>query len=61
MTFGTLGALSLSVAMIAAFVLLLFGLKLARREGDRRRGVLMIVAAIVLTANVLILTWPAAS
>jgi len=58
MTFGTTSALILSIAMAAAFVLLVGGIKLTLRAGDRRRGMLMIVAALVLAANVLIWTWP---
>ncbi len=47
---------ALALAMIAAFVLIYFGLKLALRGGDRKRGVLMVVAALVLIGNVLIWT-----
>ena len=45
-----------TLAMIAAFVLAIGGVRLALREGDRKRGILMIVAALVLVGNVLILT-----
>lgn len=41
--------------MIAAFLLVAGGIALARR-GERQKGVLMIVAAAVLAANVLIWT-----
>jgi high-affinity Fe2+/Pb2+ permease len=47
---------AMALAMIAAFVLTVGGVRLAMREDDRKRGILMIVAAIVLVANVLILT-----
>ena len=47
---------ALALAMIAAFVLIIFGLKLALRGEDRKRGVLMVLAALVLIANVLIWT-----
>ena len=47
---------ALGLAMIAAFVLIFFGTKLALRREDRKRGVLMIVAALVLVGNVLIWT-----
>ena len=47
---------ALALAMIAAFVLIFFGTKLALRGEDRQRGVLMVVAALVLIANVLIWT-----
>ena len=48
-----------AVAMIAAFVLATFGARLAVRNvaaGDRRQGVLMVVAAAVLVGNVLVWT-----
>ena len=47
----------LSIAMLAAFGLLIGGIVLIRR-GERKKGVLMIVAAAVLVGNVLILTLP---
>ena len=47
---------AMALAMIAAFVLAIGGAKLAMREGDRKRGLLMIVVAAVLVGNVLILT-----
>ena len=47
---------ALALAMIAAFLLILFGVKLIRRGQDRKRGALMIVAAAVLVGNVVILT-----
>ena len=50
----TSGAMAL--AMIAAFVLAAGGIRLTLSQGDRLRGVLMIVAAAVLVANVAILT-----
>ena len=49
-------ALAMAVAMLAAFALIFGGLKLALRPEDRRRGVLMIVAAAVLMGNVLVWT-----
>ena len=51
-----LASTAMALAMIAAFVLAAGGVRLAMRKGDRKRGVLMIVAAAVLVANVLILT-----
>ncbi len=54
-----IGEGGLALAMIAAFVLILFGARLARRNavpGDRKRGLLMLAAAAVLIANVLIWT-----
>ena len=49
------GATLLSILMIAAFVLVLGGVAIIRRGLDRRKGVLMLVAAAVLAANVAIL------
>ncbi|TVV74075.1 hypothetical protein [Sphingomonas solaris] len=52
-------SLFLTIAMLAVFALVAGGVYLIRRRvADRRRGVLMIVAALVLLGNVLILTWP---
>jgi high-affinity Fe2+/Pb2+ permease len=52
----TIGEGALALAMIAAVMLTLFGVRLAVRRGDRKRGILMVVAAAVLVANVVILT-----
>ena len=46
----------MALAMIAAFVLAAGGAKLALRQEDRKRGLLMIGAAAVLVGNVLIWT-----
>ena len=51
-----LGSAALAIAMIAAFLLLIGGIRLAGRREDRTRGILMIGAAAVLVANVLIWT-----
>ena len=45
-----------SVAVIAAFILLGFGLRFALGREHRKNGVLMIVAGAVILANVLIWT-----
>ena len=42
--------------MIAAVMLLIFGVKLARRPEERQRGLLMIACGIIFIANVLIWT-----
>lgn len=51
-----IGEGALALAMIAAMVLIVFGSKLAMSTEDRKRGVLMVVAALVLVGNVLIWT-----
>ena len=53
---GIIGEAALAIAMIAAFLLLVGGIKLATDSEERRRGILMIAAAAVLIANVLIWT-----
>jgi hypothetical protein len=47
---------ALALTMIAAFLLLLFGVRQAMRPADRQRGLLMIGCGIVFIANVLIWT-----
>lgn len=54
---GTLD-LFLGVAMVAVFALVAGGVHLVRSGKDRKRGWLMLVAALVLFANVLIWTLP---
>jgi len=46
----------MAVTMIAAFLLAIGGIRLAMRAQDRRRGLLMIAAALVLAGNVVIWT-----
>ena len=53
---GMIGEGALALAMIAAFLLIVFGVRLAFRDGDRKRGALMIAAAAVLIGNVVIMT-----
>ena len=53
---GGLGATLMTIGMIAAFVLIIGGIKLILRQEDRGRGILMVVAAAVLIGNVLIWT-----
>ena len=49
-----------AIAMVAALVLAAGGVKLALARQTRGRGILMIVAALVLVMNVMIWTvWPA--
>jgi high-affinity Fe2+/Pb2+ permease len=45
-----------AIAMVAAFVLAGGGLKLALKRQSRVRGILMIVAALVIVMNVMIWT-----
>ncbi|GAA4042142.1 hypothetical protein GCM10022281_24060 [Sphingomonas rosea] len=45
----------LSIAMLAAFLLVGFGLRLAFRADTRKQGRLMVLAGLILVANVLIL------
>jgi hypothetical protein len=52
----TLANWALGLAMVAAFLLILGGIALIRRDHDRKRGALMILAALVLIANVAIWT-----
>ncbi len=47
---------ALGITMIAAFLLLIFGVKQALRPAGRQRGLLMIACGIIFIANVLIWT-----
>jgi high-affinity Fe2+/Pb2+ permease len=49
-------SLAMAIAMVAAFLLLAGGVKLVFVRQTRVRGVLMIVAALVLITNVMIWT-----
>jgi hypothetical protein len=49
-------AMILAILMIAAFALTAGGVYLIVKRGERRKGALMIVAAIVMLGNVLIWT-----
>ena len=53
---GTIASAALAIAMIAAFLLILGGIRLIRIGAHRQQGWLMIVAAMVLFGNVLIWT-----
>ncbi len=50
---------ALSLAMVAALVLAVAGVRLLAAGLDRQRGALMVGAALVLVINVLIWAWPA--
>jgi high-affinity Fe2+/Pb2+ permease len=47
---------AMALAMIASFLLLAGGVKLALDRQTRTRGVLMVIAALVLVMNVMIWT-----
>jgi hypothetical protein len=49
-------ATTMSIAMIAAFVLVGVGVRLVLRPEQRKQGGLMIVAGLVILANVLVWT-----
>ena len=46
----------LAIAMLAACLLVVGGIRLVMRKADRSRGILMILAALVLVGNVVIWT-----
>ena len=50
------GAILLSIVMIAAFLLFAGGAWMIAKARDRKKGLLMLVAAVVLLGNVLIWT-----
>jgi hypothetical protein len=52
-----LAALSLSILMLASFALAGGGTWLILKGRDRRKGALMMVAAIVMLGNALIWSW----
>ena len=49
-------SIAMTAAMVAAFLLLAGGVKLVLARQTRTRGVLMIVAALVIVMNVMIWT-----
>jgi hypothetical protein len=51
-----IAATTMSIAMIAALVLLVAGIRLSLRAEHRQQGVLMAIAGLVIAANVLIWT-----
>jgi hypothetical protein len=53
---GTLASALLAITMIAAVLLLVFGVKLALRPEERQRGLLMIACGVIFIGNVLIWT-----
>jgi hypothetical protein len=53
---SALGSTVLSIVMIAAFLLGAGGMWLIVRRGETKKGLLMLVAALVLLGNVLVWT-----
>ena len=51
-----LPATLMSIVMVAAFLLFGFGARFARKPEHRKHGLLMILMAVILVANVLIWT-----
>jgi high-affinity Fe2+/Pb2+ permease len=51
-----LSSIAMALAMVAAFLLIAGGVKLTLDRQTRGRGILMIVAALVLVMNVMIWT-----
>ena len=49
-------ALAMGIAMVGAFLLLIGGVKLTLARPTRQRGVLMLIAALVIVMNVMIWT-----
>ena len=49
-------SVAMAVAMVAGFLLLIGGVKLALDRQTRGKGILMIVAALVMVMNVMIWT-----
>ena len=47
-----------SLAMLAMVALVWGGVRALIRQEDRKRGLLMLAAALVLLANVLLYAWP---
>jgi len=48
----------LSISVLAVFALVLGGGWIILKRADKKQGVLMVIAAIVLLANILIWAWP---
>ena len=53
---GGFASAAMAITMIAAFLLLGFGVKQALQPGNRQRGLLMIACGIIFVVNVLIWT-----
>ena len=53
---GNIASAALAMTMMAAALLLIFGVRLALRPADRQRGLLMIACGIIFIGNVVIWT-----
>ena len=53
---SSIASAALAVTMLAAILLLIFGVKLALKPEDRQRGLLMIACGIIFVGNVMIWT-----
>lgn len=53
---GSIAAAAMAITMIAAFLLLILGIRQALRPADRQRGLLMIACGVIFVINVLIWT-----
>ena len=51
-----IAAMTMSIAMIAALILLIAGIRFSFGTEHRKQGILMVIAGLVITANVLIWT-----
>jgi phosphate starvation-inducible membrane PsiE len=51
--------LTLSLGMLGSIALVFGGVRLLITSKDRKRGLLMLAAALVLIINVLLIAWPA--
>lgn len=54
---ATIASVAPAIAMLGCFACVIGGIALLRRGEDHRKGVLMLVMAVVLLGNVLIWTW----
>jgi len=53
---STIASAALAITMVAAILLLIFGVRLAMKPEERLRGLLMIACGIIFIGNVLIWT-----
>ncbi|WP_294358917.1 hypothetical protein [uncultured Sphingomonas sp.] len=54
--YGTIASAAPAIAMLGVFACVIGGIQLIRTGRDRRKGVLMLVVALVLLGNVLVWT-----